>query len=444
MALYATAIRFAERRLVMFARKGASPRHRSLFPSGRRAPTQPRAPSRQFGALSPKTVIRIARSPTLTPVVGANLNSVASSTRLPDLSEQIANGVSSPIMPSMTLALIPLVASLNAAFLAAALAQRAWTKRAWSGLYAAAYLAIGAAAVSLITLGHANAAFATPLAAFIEGALTLVSGPLLVLFTTSLLDLRQRRAALLLPLAVFAVTALIRPDWASRAFFIERLVLVQMGFTAYAAWRVLTAHPIGQRAARAKRIGTWVVATLSLVHLAQTIRMLWSTNAMVTDVVPFAGAAAFLALTGAVYLGGRITALDPLTEALPVADAQSRSLAAALDRVLSADMLRDPDLTLARTASALDAAPEAVARALAATSGLSFLEYLQHKRVEAARYLLEDPDEARTSVEAIGLLVGFGSRSAFYKAFGERVGLSPAKYRVRRANNDVQKPKTGQ
>jgi AraC-like DNA-binding protein len=32
-------------------------------------------------------------------------------------------------------------------------------------------------------------------------------------------------------------------------------------------------------------------------------------------------------------------------------------------------------------------------------------------------------------MEAIGLLVGFGSRSAFYKAFNDQVGLSPAAYR---------------
>ena len=36
-------------------------------------------------------------------------------------------------------------------------------------------------------------------------------------------------------------------------------------------------------------------------------------------------------------------------------------------------------------------------------------------------------------MEAIGLLAGFGSRSGFYKAFAEQVGMSPAAYRAQKA-----------
>nr|HRK63217.1 helix-turn-helix domain-containing protein [Terricaulis sp.] len=72
---------------------------------------------------------------------------------------------------------------------------------------------------------------------------------------------------------------------------------------------------------------------------------------------------------------------------------------------------------------------------------MTFPEYLQHARVEETKRLLRDPAETRTSVEAIGLLAGFGSRSAFYKAFGDRVGMSPAAYR---AHNGVQTAESGQ
>jgi AraC-like DNA-binding protein len=338
---------------------------------------------------------------------------------------------------------LPLAAAANAALLALALWRRAWVKRARAGLYAAAVLLGAAAAISLIALDHAGAPWDPRVVAFLEGLLTLSAGPLLLLFVLNLFGFAARPWLFFAPAAFFMLGSALFSDWVAHAFVVERLVLVQMAFTiaagAATAWR----KPTGRRAANARALAFAAVATMGVLHLAQIARMLWPRAEAITDIVPLVGAGAFLAATAAVYLGGRISALDPLVDIRPAPDADMRALAAMFDEA-SAGMLRNPNLSLTQAAAAIGASPERLSMAIAAVHEMSFTEYLQGLRVAAAKALLSDPNEARTSMEAIGLLAGFGSRSAFYKIFGERVGMSPAVYRAQCAQNGVQIPESGQ
>ena len=340
----------------------------------------------------------------------------------------------------MLATILPIAAAANAALLAAALAQRAWAKRSRAGLFGAAFLLCAAAAVTLISIDHAGAPWDPHISAVLEGVLTLASGPLLVLFVASLLGRRAPSWLLFAPLAAFLAATALWPTWAMRAFVIERLVLVQMLFTLGAAGVVLLHRPAGRRSAQARNLAAASVAALAVLHLAQAARLLWPGADALREIVPLVGAAAFFAATCAVYFGGRIGALEPLVDAPSPADETALQLVAQLEAKLRAGLLREADLTLGRAAAALAAAPGEVSHAVLAVHGQSFAEYLQALRIEEAKRLLDDPAEARTSMEAIGLLVGFGSRSGFYKAFGDRVGMSPAAWRTR---NAVQNPKNG-
>jgi transcriptional regulator GlxA family with amidase domain len=68
---------------------------------------------------------------------------------------------------------------------------------------------------------------------------------------------------------------------------------------------------------------------------------------------------------------------------------------------------------------------------LVATRGRGFREWLKTERIALATRMLTDPEECRTSIEAIGLMSGFASRSAFYVAFRDIHGVTPAQYRER-------------
>jgi AraC-like DNA-binding protein len=63
----------------------------------------------------------------------------------------------------------------------------------------------------------------------------------------------------------------------------------------------------------------------------------------------------------------------------------------------------------------------------------TFLEYLNGYRIREAKMLLKEQNEggeyAHYTVQAIGEMVGFGSRSVFYEAFKQIVGVSPSEYK---------------
>ncbi|GAA0734125.1 helix-turn-helix domain-containing protein [Aquimarina litoralis] len=59
----------------------------------------------------------------------------------------------------------------------------------------------------------------------------------------------------------------------------------------------------------------------------------------------------------------------------------------------------------------------------------SIIQFVNEYRIEAAKNLLHDPVFNKYSIEAIGMEVGFKSKSAFYSAFKTSLGMSPGSYR---------------
>jgi len=59
----------------------------------------------------------------------------------------------------------------------------------------------------------------------------------------------------------------------------------------------------------------------------------------------------------------------------------------------------------------------------------NFYNFINRYRVREAKELLRSAAESRTSVEAIGLMAGFRSRSTFYEAFRKDTGKTPAQFR---------------
>jgi len=101
---------------------------------------------------------------------------------------------------------------------------------------------------------------------------------------------------------------------------------------------------------------------------------------------------------------------------------------ARLERLMREEQLyQHSDLGLLGLAERLELSAHQLSELLNTRLGKSFSRYLREVRVEAARHLLTaDP---RASVLSVGMSVGFGSQSAFYEAFREITGMTPAKYR---------------
>lgn len=341
-------------------------------------------------------------------------------------------------------AALPVAAAINALMLAAALAVQSWRKRAAAGLYASAYLAVAAAAIALIAIDHSRPGPPSTILPLIEGSLTFASGPLFLLFAAASLGVSLERRAFLGVLVVLAAGAIFLNRWYSPPYLADRLVFVQMAFTAAAAVLVILRHRTTAKVVRSHQFVISAIAVLAALHAAQLVRTFWPDLELTRNIVPAIGAVGLLALSMAVYFGGRLGLLEHLTDAPAVATDGMRELVARVEAALAAGLLKRADLTSADAAAAAGVSPEQLTEAVRSVTGGGFPARLQQLRVEEALRLLADPKEARTSMEAIGLLAGFGSRSAFYQAFGERVGMSPAAYRKSLAAKPVQKTETGQ
>lgn len=340
--------------------------------------------------------------------------------------------------------ILPVAAAINALMLAVALGHQSWRKRAVAGLYAAAYLAVAAGAIALIAIDHSGADRTPALMSSIEGVLTLASGPLLLLFVAASLGAQLSRRVLGGVVAFLAIVVIVLSRLISLPLVADRLVFVQMAFTAAAAFLIYQRRRTSGVIAPAQRLVVGAIAALIVLHAAQLVRTFWPDLALTRNIVPAVGALGLVALSAAVYFGGRLGLLERLTEVPTVATDQMREIVARVEAALAGGLLKQADLTSAQAAAAADVSTEELAEAMRSVTGGGFPARLQQLRVEEALRLLADPGEARTSMEAIGLLAGFGSRSAFYEAFGGRVGMSPAAYRRNLAAQPVQKAKTGQ
>jgi AraC-like DNA-binding protein len=59
----------------------------------------------------------------------------------------------------------------------------------------------------------------------------------------------------------------------------------------------------------------------------------------------------------------------------------------------------------------------------------NFAAYVNARRVDAAKRILCDPTQARTTVAAIAFELGFGSLGLFNRAFKEVTGSTPTEWR---------------
>ena len=60
------------------------------------------------------------------------------------------------------------------------------------------------------------------------------------------------------------------------------------------------------------------------------------------------------------------------------------------------------------------------------TYGMSYIEYMNSKRIELSKQLLAD---TQLSVKEIGFRAGFNNMQTFFRVFKQCVGTTPSQYR---------------
>ncbi|MCV3270699.1 helix-turn-helix transcriptional regulator [Roseobacter sinensis] len=111
-------------------------------------------------------------------------------------------------------------------------------------------------------------------------------------------------------------------------------------------------------------------------------------------------------------------------------------IAGKIDKSMAEGRLyRDPELSLWDLAERVGARRHYVSQALNERLGQNFFDYVNGFRIEEAKRQLA---ETEGSILSITYDVGFNSRSVFYRAFKQKVGMTPSEYRQSATADDRQ------
>lgn len=90
---------------------------------------------------------------------------------------------------------------------------------------------------------------------------------------------------------------------------------------------------------------------------------------------------------------------------------------------------RESELTIGQLAERLNIPSNYLSQIINQELSLNFIDYINQKRVEAAKILLASDKYAHYTITAIAGEAGFNSKSAFYVAFKKYEGETPGQYR---------------
>lgn len=144
--------------------------------------------------------------------------------------------------------------------------------------------------------------------------------------------------------------------------------------------------------------------------------------------------AALILAIAALFLQARAALFGPAPRPEPVVDARNeaadRLLIAQLDEVMAAGAWRREGLTIGDLAADLHVPEHRLRRLINQRLGhRNFADFVNGRRIEAAKARLADPAEARTTVAAIAFDLGYGSLGPFNRAFRAATGVTPTEWR---------------
>lgn len=149
-------------------------------------------------------------------------------------------------------------------------------------------------------------------------------------------------------------------------------------------------------------------------------------------------ALAVLCLAGCfVFLEGRVAlfgAVTPRAEPPPEGPRLDPADRVALDRLAGivdkGEAWRREGLTIAALAAEVGTPEHRLRRLINDHLGhRNFAAYINARRIEAAKHILGDPAQARTTIAAVAYDLGFGSLGPFNRAFKEETGATPTEWR---------------
>lgn len=167
---------------------------------------------------------------------------------------------------------------------------------------------------------------------------------------------------------------------------------------------------------------------------------------------PLAQAASLAAITlaGAMtFLQGRPDLFENAPRAggagVDAISAQDRPTLARLQALMAeTDLWRREGLTIGALAAEVGAPEHRLRRLINGGLGFrNFADFLNARRIEAAKAALAAPDNARASISALAFDLGYASLGPFNRAFKDATGLTPSAWRLQALAGSPDSEKTG-
>jgi AraC-like DNA-binding protein len=99
--------------------------------------------------------------------------------------------------------------------------------------------------------------------------------------------------------------------------------------------------------------------------------------------------------------------------------------------VIRRSLFKDPEISLSKLADLLDTKPYVVTWIIKNHYNETFYNYINGLRIEEAKKILSDSTYKNYTIDYVGQLVGFNSKSVFYTAFKKSTGETPTQFSKR-------------
>jgi len=113
----------------------------------------------------------------------------------------------------------------------------------------------------------------------------------------------------------------------------------------------------------------------------------------------------------------------------------------AKDYIESNELYKKEKLTLTELSKQLNTNPKYLSQAINHSLNLGFVDFINNYRVEEAKQQMLDAKNASLTLEAIGMMAGFKSKSAFFRAFKKATNVTPNQFvKSKRSSNSRIEP----
>jgi AraC-like DNA-binding protein len=258
-----------------------------------------------------------------------------------------------------------------------------------------------------------------------EVTLTFLAGPSLLWVVCTVLTIERPKRCFLVTGAMvfFMMMTLPDPSWLNKSVYCLWLFTIT-------SWSVLLSNT-GVKHLSDNILLVSLLGIMTLIHLIQAIRIF-----AISDVI---FAASLVPGVMALLLIMLSQKQDWLVQRLrkPVIilkDSEKQRRVEILDRIrrmiIDKKQFLDPDLDLKRLSDYTDTPAHLISSVINEHYDCHVDRFITRLRLSHAKAILVHPEETRTSIEAVALMSGFKSRSAFYNAFKKDTGQTPASFRT--------------